>query len=444
MHSATSAPEPAPTDQPAEPELRRWLRLASLNAALWAIGNGLVSTTLVTFLAMDLGAKGMAVSLILAAPRMAGVLRLAVPAAIGRLAARKAFCIGMYLASACVLAGLPWVASGSFRGLPASIGLLVAYWCVYHLLEYSATVALWSWLGDLLPTQRRGRLLGRRESWLVIGRAMGVGASIALAAVWRWSVPDDAPRWHPLALSAAAGAVLLALAPVALLGLPGLACRPSAVPQLPWQSLMRAVSDRGYRRLLLLTVWTAAANAVTTTAQTLYPQRVLGIDYATMAAARCAMYAGQSGLAPVAGQIIDRGGWMRALSLAQVLVAAGPLCFWLATPDQSWWFAVAYLLWIPYAVINTGLDWQKLQLAPSDNNAPHLAVYDAISDLASSLLLLSLGWVYETLDAGGPAAVQLYAQLFLLGAAARLSVVIPIMLVGKYRAAALAYRDTRR
>ena len=56
------------------------MRLANANAALWAIGNGLVSMLLVIYLASDLGASGLSLSLILAAPRFAGLLRLGVPA----------------------------------------------------------------------------------------------------------------------------------------------------------------------------------------------------------------------------------------------------------------------------------------------------------------------------------------------------------------------------
>ena len=61
------------------------MRLASANAALWAIGNGLVSTLLVIYLASDLGASGLSLSLILTAPRFAGLLRLGVPALMARL-----------------------------------------------------------------------------------------------------------------------------------------------------------------------------------------------------------------------------------------------------------------------------------------------------------------------------------------------------------------------
>ena len=41
------------------------------------------------------------------------------------------------------------------------IGLL----CVHQLLEYLGSVALWSWLGDLVPGRIRGRYFARRQIW---------------------------------------------------------------------------------------------------------------------------------------------------------------------------------------------------------------------------------------------------------------------------------------
>src|SRR4051812_46901277 len=154
----------------ANSEIAGALRLANANAALWAIGNGLISTLLVIYLASDLGASGLSLSLILAAPRFAGLLRLSVPAIIARLRARKAVCIAAYVSSSFVLCCVPTVAilNGRINGR-AAIAMFVMSWCLYHVTEYFGTVALWSWLGDLTPTRIRGRLFGRREFWLTAG-----------------------------------------------------------------------------------------------------------------------------------------------------------------------------------------------------------------------------------------------------------------------------------
>src|SRR4051812_19580055 len=116
---------------------------ANANAALWAIGNGLVSTLLVIYLASDLGAKGLAVSLVLAAPRFAGLLRLGVPALMGRLAGRKSLCMTAYVVSSLVLCGVPVVAALHDRISPdTAVAAFVFAWCAYHVTEYVGTVAL--------------------------------------------------------------------------------------------------------------------------------------------------------------------------------------------------------------------------------------------------------------------------------------------------------------
>ena len=87
------------------------MRLANANAALWAIGNGLISTLLVIYLASDLGASGLSLSLILAAPRFAGLLRLGVPALMARVLRQESVCIAAYVISSIVLCGVPAVAA---------------------------------------------------------------------------------------------------------------------------------------------------------------------------------------------------------------------------------------------------------------------------------------------------------------------------------------------
>ena len=133
-----------------------------VNAGLWGIGNGLVSTTLVLYLANSFGASALAVSLIIASPRFVGLLRLGAPALIHRLDDRRRFCLIAYVASSLVLMALPPIVSWQGPRSPtSSIAVLVTLWTLYHLLEYFGTISLWSWLADLVPPPIRGRFLGR-------------------------------------------------------------------------------------------------------------------------------------------------------------------------------------------------------------------------------------------------------------------------------------------
>jgi len=399
---------------------------ANANAGLWAVGNGLVSTTLVIYLALGLGASGTQVSFIVAAPRFAGLLRLSVPALIARLSHRKAICITAYLASSIVLCAVPWLAApGRLQTAAGSIAALVVTWSAYHLLEYVGSVSLWSWLGDITPRRVRGRLLGQRERFLTLGVIGGLFASALLAILWQRVLPEAA-RWEPLAASSAAGALLMALAAVPLLAMPGVLHTPSARPRAPWRTLLGALAYPPYRRLISFACCFSMANGITAVAQSMYPLRVLGIEYAGIQTLQGAMRAGQSVIAPRMGRLVDRWGNRPVMTVAQLIVSTGPLFFLISTPDERWWIAGAYIAWIAYAGMNVGLDNIKLKLAPPDNNAPYLAVYYAVNDLVNGLTMIAGGVAYDRLQSGGRDALELYAWLFAIGWLARTLVVLMV------------------
>ena len=193
------------------PQRRLARRLAYRNGAVWAIGNGLASTTLIIYLALELRSEevGLGISLIVASAHITGLLRLGAPALIGRLADRKRFCPGAFLLSAVVLFGLPFAAApGRLPSAGASLAALVLCWCVYHLLQYLGTVALWSWLADLVPLRIRGRFLGRRERWMVTGQA----AAMLAGGLFIWGrqyLDPQQPKWIAYGISASLGVSLM-------------------------------------------------------------------------------------------------------------------------------------------------------------------------------------------------------------------------------------------
>ena len=354
-------------------ECRRAIRRAYANAAIWAIGNGLVSSTLVVYLALSVGARNFQSAVIFAAPSLAGLLRLSVPAILARFGHRKAFCIATYLASASVLSLVPLSAMLLRVGERAPVALVSA-WCVYHLFEYCGTVALWSWLGDLVPRRIRGRFCGRREQFLTGGRLVGIAVTISLSIGWELISPES-PRVYPLALSAACGAVFILLAVLPLALMPGVEYLPSAVPRLPWRNVLRAMSQRPYRQLVLFSGAFAFVNGITQAAQGTYPPRVLDVPYHGLQTLLATMRAGQMAIAPTMGRWCDAFGSRPVMIVSQLVVATGPLFLFMATRERWWWLVGAYVVWIAYAGLNVGLDNIKLKLAPADNNAPYLAAY---------------------------------------------------------------------
>jgi MFS family permease len=406
--------------------LRRAMSLANINAGLWATGNGLVSTTLVFYLAVELGAAGVAASCVLAAPRFAGVLRLGVPALMARLKARKALCVVSYALSSLILCTVPVAAAvEDHASAGVAIAVLVAAWCLYHLAEFCGTVTLWSWLGDLMPARIRGRLIGRREAWLTGGRILGLATSIALASLWKVLLPK-AGRWQPLALSASIGAVLMLIAVVPLIFMADPPRSASAMPRTPWRALWRALVDPAYRRILIFNFWFSVANGITATAQELYPVRVLDISYEIRQLLQGGLRAGQLVIAPWMGRLVDAWGNRPVMVVSQCIVATGPLFFLAATPAHPWIIAGAFAVWIAYVGLNVGLDNIKLKLAPPDNNAPYVAVYHAVGDLANGAMLIAGGVIYDWLTATTSPAASLYFELFAVGFVGR-ALVVPLV-----------------
>lgn len=298
------------------------------------------------------------------------------------------------------------------------IAALILAWCVYHLLEYLGSVALWSWIGDLYPRRLRSRLLGGRERWLTLGRVVGIGVSMLLAALWHTVLPNSS-RWAPLAASATVGTSLMALALIPLAFVTSLAARPSATPAAPWRTLRQALRERPYRRLLAFSCWLGFANGVSSSAQAMFP-KAIGIPYERVQAYMVGMWSGQSAIAPWCGRMVARFGAKHVMLPAQLVVATGPLWFFLATPEKPWLVGIAYAVWIAYAAINIGLDTLKLGLANPKNNAPYLAVYYATGDTINGLTTLAGGLLYDTLAEADSEAMRVFGWLFLAGFICRL------------------------
>ena len=407
-------------------QLRAAVRLAYANGALWALGNGLASTSLVIYLALELGAGGSAIGYILAAPALLGALRYWASALIDCVVERKTFCIACYLASTALLLALPILsAPGVLASKRLSLAALVALWCSYHLMEYLATIALWSWLGDLVPQRIRGRFIGRRERCLLAGRIPSMLVAGWFAYYWRNAYPPD-QRWIGYAIPAAVGAVLLFVAVTPLVRMPR-AVRQARVSVK--RRLSAPLADSRFWRLLAFGCWFSFFNGITQSAQNIYPARVLGFGLLTMLGLRVGMRFGQLGLASPVGQLADRLGNRPVMILSQLLVASGLAFFLLATPDSPWWLAGAFMVWSAYAGLNVCLPNLMLKLSPAGDNAPYIALYFAITGIFYGLSTIAGGQLFDMLETMSPfdvgyVTLDHFQLLFWIGLVARLAAVL--------------------
>lgn len=331
-------------------ERRRARRLA-----VWAIGNGLACTMLIIYLAGELHAKlfGLSIGIILAAPRIAGLLRLAAPTLIERLGGRKRFCLGTFFLSAGVLSALPWLcAPGRLPSPGWSLAALIGLRCLYHLLQYLGTVALYSWLADVAEVRIRGRFLGLRQRWMVGGTA----AAAIVVGLFIWGMKEthpSLPSWMPYGIAAWIGAAFMFAAIVPLALMPAMTRRPAEDG--------RNTSPRGARRavaamlaplvnlrflpLLLFGCWFSLSNGITQSAQNYFPIRILGLPLVTIVLLQMVMRLGQWTVSPRLGALADRIGNRPVMIVCQLLVAGGMLFYAASAAEkQPLWLVGAWVL----------------------------------------------------------------------------------------------------
>ena len=438
-------------------------RLAIWNGAIWAVGNGLASTTLVIYLARELHAEqlGLSIGFLVAMPQIVGLLRLGAPAMINRLGNRKRFCLATFLLGALVLLALPVIcAPGRLPSPAGSRWALILLWCLYHLLQYFGMVGLWAWMADVAPLRIRGRFLGRRERWLVAGQA--AAAVVAGLFVWGFSQSyPKTPSWLPYGMMAALGAVFMIAALVPLILMPAAEKGKASVSRVsqchPERSegsrksrrffaslrmtsflnsspLLKPFLDARFLRLLAFGCWFSFFNGVTQSAQNYYPMQILGASLFLSLVMPTIMRLGQLGISPRIGAMADRFGNRRVMIVSQLIVAAGLLCFAAATPARWGWFLGAWVLWIAYAGLNVCLPNLMLKLSPERSNAAYIAAFYAVTGLCYAMSTIVGGVLVdaygnEVFPLPGGYCVGFFPSIFICGWAARSFGAVLLLLV---------------
>lgn len=424
-------------DKPLAVFRRRWARrMAYWNGSVWAIGNGLASTTLVVYLAQDLGARsiGLGIALILAARHVVGLLQWGAPAMIGRLVDRKRFCLGTFLLGTLLLLSLPWIAApGNLPSPEASLAALVVLWCVYHLLQYLGMIALWSWMADLVPLRIRGRFLGRRQRWMTAGEAAAMLCGGLFVWGWQQTHPGQ-PRWVAYVITAGLGACLMIAALLPLARMPRVATARIVRQGATLRSMLAPFSNGRFLRLLAFGCWFSLSNGLTQSAQFSYAKQVLGIILFAMLAMKTGMRIGQLSLSPWFGRLADRVGNRPVIMGCLLLVAQGPLFYFFSTPNQRWWVVGAWVVWIAYAGINVCLPNLMLKLAPRESNTPYIATYYAVTGLCYAANTIVGGILFDryrdhTFTFLAAISLDYYQWIFLLGWLARNSGLLVLLLV---------------
>ena len=245
----------------------------------------------------------------------------------------RRFALAVFFAGALVLLTLPFISAPHVLPEPShSIAALVVAWAGYHVLEYIAAVALWSWFGDLVPGAIRGRFVGRRQGWTNAGKA--IGTATAAIGTYYWLSRCDAVgqpdrRWLAYAACGLAGAMMFVVAILPLCWMVDLPHRSPAASQPARLShqIFGPWADRKFRRLLFFGLWFSFSNALMQPARWIFQTSVLHLSFTEKKALDSTSRGVQSLLMPLVGDWVDRHGNVRVLACSQAIIALAPLFF---------------------------------------------------------------------------------------------------------------------
>ncbi len=374
---------------------RAWI-LAYWNIGLWSVGNGLAGSTLVIYLALQLGAPriGLGISLILAARYLVGVLRLGAPLLIGRIADRKTFCLGTFLLSGILLFFLPMLAVPRHAALGRNFAQ-----CAGDTLGLVPPDAI---PGRNCPVFLAGRHCPAKDPRPFFWRSRtlaGGGRSRRRTSLRTVLILVDrntsSYKMDRLCDSRRLGACFVIAAIVPLWKMPRAEPVSQISRQIDWKSIAKPFADSRFLRLLLFGCWFSFSNGLTQTVQFTYPERVLNISLLAMLAVQTGMRLGQLGVSPALGRMTDRMGNVPVMMFCLILTAQGPLFYFFSTPGQRWWFVGAYIVWIAYAGLNVALPNLMLKLSPGKSNTPYIAAYFTVTGLSYAAYTILGGWLFD-------------------------------------------------
>ncbi|HWB01102.1 MAG TPA: MFS transporter, partial [Pirellulales bacterium] len=384
---------------------RAAFRLGYCSGALWSIGNGLTSGSLITYLAIDLGAKGVGVSLVLAIQATVGTLRVFAPPLIDWFGGARRACLTLTLASYAVIVALPVATLGNspLRQLDP-VPTLITILCVHQLLEHLGAVALWTWWADLVPRRIRGRFFARRNMWQLAVLVPAVWASGKFVDYWKLHHADAAMVGYGIVTAAGACFLLGSLIPLFKLperlgpfGRTMASTRPISAPWAGASAVASTFRTPAFRRVLAFGAWFSIANGLTQAAQNIYPKTVLEITLAQQAMLVVAMRLGQVGYSACVGPFSDRYGNRPALIISQALQAAGILFFCAATPAHPQWFYGAWILWSAFAGLNICIPSLLLKIAPCGQTSAYVGAYFGITGLLYAAATVVGGYLHDEL-----------------------------------------------
>jgi MFS family permease len=283
--------------------------------------------------ALYFGATPIVIGLLGALPYAAQIVQLPAAWLTQRVGAKPLAVVAL---GAARLAWLPLIAV-PFLALPQTTGLaiFIAVVAIAGLFGVVGNNAWTAWMGDLIPSQIRGRFFARRMIYLnAAGTLSSLAAGVALDAATPRGVKGET-----LAALAAAACVA-GLASVRLLLAQHHVAPPRDDGAPEWRDAVRAVRDRRTRPLLAyLFAWSAAVG-ISAGFFSFHMLTNLHMAFTFVAAYTIIIAALRIASAPAWGRLVDTCGARPVLVVCSLGISAVPLLWLFVTPERWWPIAI--------------------------------------------------------------------------------------------------------
>ncbi len=381
------------------------------NAFLWGVGNGCVNSTLVIYFlkalvpnASDSTTLGTAIAWTIAAPRLIGALRLLTPRAIAAFGGRKRLCVAAATFSPLILLALPLGAPlferlATTGGLNLAFFLIGAIWALHHLVEYVATAALWSWMGDALTPASRLRFFARRERRLLLGKLVG------LALVGVFTYLEKSQAFAPGTFSSDAwrialpslGVVFLTASAIPLFRAPEICVENVRKPSLlaTLRQIAAPLRSPSFLSLVLFGCAIQAILGLTQAPQYYFRTTTLQLSLFASLTSTAIINFGQWATASGAARFVARRGVSFACFSALGVASLGFLLY-AATPTNAWALIfVASFFWIAWVAVNIALNNEITRRSQPSERSSFVAFYFTATTLSFGLSTMLGGRLFD-------------------------------------------------
>jgi MFS family permease len=355
--------------------MRLWTFRDALASVFWAVTEGAYRTGY----ALHLGATDALIGLLSAAPSWAQGLQMLSPLFTQRLKRRKPLAMaafGISYAMWLPIALIPFVFAGDAR--PWAMIILVGLAGAAVAVAAPATT---SWFTDVVPSDVRGRFVGRLHTIVA-----GVGLGTALVAgKYMDFFPEENKQSGFVSLFIIA--VAFALVAIVVWGWVPEPPKRAAAPSSVGAFLALPFRHRNFRSFTLFACGRATAIMIAAPFFTVYMIKTLEMSYARIAVFSAIATVFTMAANPFWGYLADKFGHKPVLRITSSCISLIPLLWFFVTKSNYLFTLPAIQVWA--GVMSAGVVLSQFNLmvkiAPEENRSVYVGAYSALASGASAI-----------------------------------------------------------